>query len=308
MGKGILGATLPRLVERPHYCVAYRHHFGLLSVEASGEYAAHMFLSFGTWPRPTTAIWCSVGLHVVASACLPTDAELGRSRPHRDPTPATKPSAAAANRAAPTTNPTPLPPDPALDGVFKDDFERPTLGPNWRITSGRWRIEGGRACVSGARNHPLWLKRRIPTNAVIEFDATSASDDGDLKAEFWGDGRSGATSISYNNATSYLTIWGGWKNRYHVLARIDEHAKDRKQIQIDPAASALPQKPVERDRSYHFRIERRDGRTVQWFVDGQPILTYPDPEPLKGAGHEHFGFNNWEVPVCFDNLSLEALP
>lgn len=274
-----------------------------------------MFPALGAPMRPRLVVWFSATgllLGMVGTACLPRDADLGRTRPTRDTTTSPKPATTTASHAKPqpasSTAAAPPPPDPALGEEFKDDFERPTLGPNWRITTGRWRIDGGRVCASGARNHPVWLKRRLPINASIEFDATSASPDGDIKAEFWGDGRSGATSMSYTNATSYLTIFGGWKNQYHVLARIDEHAKDRRELALDANAAEAKTKPVEPNRSYRFRVERRDARTVQWFVDGQPILAYPDPEPLVGAGHEHFGFNNWEVPVCFDNLTIKALP
>ena len=37
------------------------------------------------------------------------------------------------------------------------------------------------------------------------------------------------------------------------------------------------------------------------------ILSLKDPNPLLGAGHEHFGFNDWQVPVCFDNLTITPL-
>ena len=92
--------------------------------------------------------------------------------------------------------------DPALDGPWEDNFDRLSLGNDWRALSTVWKIENGRLCGQGARNKGVWLKRRLPTNARIEFDATSASADGDLKAELWGDGRSGATSVSYTDATS----------------------------------------------------------------------------------------------------------
>jgi hypothetical protein len=272
-----------------------------------------MFGASGAGARPCLFVWFAVVgplLGAVTTACLPRDADVGRTRPTRDTTAAAKPTATSSAAKPPPVSSaaTPPPPDLPLGDEFKDDFERPTLGPNWRITTGRWRIDGGKVCASGARNHPVWLKRRLPTNAIIEFDATSGSPDGDLKAEFWGDGRSGATSASYTNATSYLTIFGGWKNRYHVLARIDEHAKDRPELSLDANTTEVKRKPVEANRSYHFRVERSDGRTVQWSVDGEPILAYPDAEPLVGPGHEHFGFNNWEVPVCFDNLTIKALP
>src|SRR5439155_7850705 len=99
-------------------------------------------------------------------------------------------------------------------------------------TSGDWRIESGRLCVKGAHNHGAWLDRTLPVNARIEFDAVSSSTEGDIKAEVFGDGASAASGVSYNDAANYLTIFGGWKNSFHVLARINENANDRPEIKI----------------------------------------------------------------------------
>ncbi len=199
------------------------------------------------------------------------------------------------------------PQDPALTQPFTDNFERTQLGDDWRATSSNWRIEDGRLCGSQARNHPVWLARRLPTNASIQFDAMSSSEDGDLKAEFWGDGSSFASSVSYTDATSYLTIFGGWKNRYHVLARIDEHAKDRLQVKVNPGGDDLRALPVEPNRSYRFKVTRHDGKTIKWLVDDIEMLELEDDKPLRGPGHEHFGFNDWSVKVCFDNLKITPL-
>jgi hypothetical protein len=201
--------------------------------------------------------------------------------------------------------------DPPLTAVFSDDFQRPggetALGPDWRVTSGAWKIDAGRLCGENARNHPAWLARRLPTNAVIQFDALTESEEGDIKAEFWGDGRSSASGQSYTDATSYLTIFGGWKNSFHVLARRDEHARDRQEIKLEPGAADLNRSTVVSHKVYQFRVERRDGHTLRWQVDDMDILTYRDDEPLAGAGHEHFGFNDWQVRVCFDNLRVTPL-
>ena len=51
-----------------------------------------------------------------------------------------------------------------------------------------------------------------------------------------------------------------------------------------------------------------DGKTVKWWVDGNEMLSYVDPAPLAGAGHDHFGFNDWDVKVCFDNVRVVPLP
>jgi hypothetical protein len=180
---------------------------------------------------------------------------------------------------------------------------------DWMPTqAGIWHIEGGRLCGEHAKNHGIWLKRTLPVNARIEFDAISDSPDGDLKAEYWGDGRSFATSLSYTNATSYLTIFGGWHNKFHVLARINEHATDRKEITIDPNSDDVREKPVVAGQIYHFKVERTDGKTVKWYINGNEMLTYPDSQPLAGVGHDHFGFNDWDVKLCFDNVKVVPLP
>lgn len=193
---------------------------------------------------------------------------------------------------------------PLPAGPVPDD-----LGPNWRqAQTSAWHIENGRLCGSKAQNHGVWLNKILPINARIEFDAIADSPDGDLKAEIWGDGQSHATQATYNNATSYLTILGGWKNKFHVLARINEHAPDRKQIVVDPKSDDPTERPVTPGQAYRFKIERTDGKTVRWSVNGLDYLTYDDPSPLLGMGHDHFGFNDWEVKVCFDNVKVTPLP
>jgi hypothetical protein len=228
----------------------------------------------------------------------------------RPATPPLTPPAASAAPSAQVTAATPDDPtrDPTITKEFRDGFDRLVLGGEWSTTGPEWFVQNGRLCVQNAHNHPAWLRKKIPTNARIEFDAISTSGEGDLKAEFWGDGRSAAQTISYNAATSYLTIFGGWKNQFHVLARIDEHAHDRPEVRIDESSDDLRARRVEPNRTYHFKVVRDDGKTVHWYIDDLEILSYPDPLPLKGSGHDHFGFNDWEVRACFDNLVIVPLP
>jgi hypothetical protein len=224
-------------------------------------------------------------------------------------------AALVGDAAMPSKSGARLPPAPAiaqpeqaiLRRPFSDSFDRTELGPDWRTTSPAWQLRAGQVCVSGARNHPLWLVHRIPTNARIEFDVASTSSDGDIKAEFWGDGKSSATSVSYTNASSYLTIFGGWRNSFHVLARLDEHAPDRLEIKLQKESADLRAQLVRPNHTYHFKVERNDGKTIRWLVDDIEILNLADPKPLKGKGHDHFGFNDWEVPLCFDNLKVTPL-
>jgi hypothetical protein len=249
-------------------------------------------------------------LHVLsflalASGCVPNGPPTSSDN---GPTPpaAPKPRAAAqASAARPTARadaaqPVSIP----LGAGFEDAFERPSLGTDWRVTGGDWRIEDGKLCGKSARNHPVWLARILPANVVIEFDAVSYSAEGDIKAEIFGDGASAASGVSYNDATSYLTIFGGWKNTFHVLARINEHASDRPEIRVTPGSDDERERPVSPGQVYHFRIERRDGKTISWWIGDALMFKFTDPQPLSGVGHDHFGFNDWEVRVCFDNVKV----
>jgi hypothetical protein len=186
--------------------------------------------------------------------------------------------------------------DPGLAAGFADDFERDTLGDDWNNTGGNYSVRDGQLKVQGARNKPLWLRRTLPHDVLIEFDARSDSPDGDIKVEIFGDGVSKAESTSYT-ATSYVLIVGGWRNSLNVLARMNEHGDDRV---VGAAHKVVP------GQTYHMKIERR-GATISAWMDGQKLVSLTDPEPLSGPGHDHFGFNNWQVPLTFDNLRIKPL-
>lgn len=187
--------------------------------------------------------------------------------------------------------------DPKLAASgFEDQFARTSLGDTWNDTGGNYRIVDGVLRVRGAHNRPLWLRRRLPHNVRIEFDARSESKAGDIKVEVFGDGVSKATTSSYT-ATSYVVIMGGWNNSRNVLARMDEHAADRVE---GPPLKVVP------GQTYHFKIERH-AATLRVWVDDTKLFELEDPEPLTGPGHDHFAFNNWESEVYFDNLSITPL-
>jgi hypothetical protein len=190
---------------------------------------------------------------------------------------------------------------------FADDFNRAKIGPDYEALSPAWHIDGGRLCAEGAKNQPIWLKKSIPTNARIEVEATALSAEGDLKVEVWGDGKSGASGTTYADATSYLAIFGGWKNTLHAFARLDEHGDDRLTIPVEPGSDDDRSKPVEPGQPYRLRIERKDGVTVRFSVNDVEYFEFADDLPLTGPGHDHFGLNDWVAPVCFDNLTITPL-
>lgn len=180
--------------------------------------------------------------------------------------------------------------------LYADDFSAPALDAHWRATGPGAKLVDGALEVENLRNHPLWLDIPLPDDLRIEFDARAFTDEGDIKIEFAGDGKSYARTASYK-ATGYVVIFGGWANSTNAIVRRDEHGGDRK-------TTTRPK--VEPGRRYHFVITRRDG-AVRWELDGEELLTYDDPDPLVGPGQQHFAFGGWEARVQFDNLVIAAL-
>lgn len=186
----------------------------------------------------------------------------------------------------------------AEDGVvlFRDDFEREQLGPDWRPTGPGATIEHGVLKVRDLQNHPVWLDRSLPDDLRIELDAWATTDEGDVKLELCGDGKGFATSANYV-ATGYVVIFGGWNNTLNALVRQNEHGRQRE-------TSTEPK--VEPGRRYHLTITRSGGE-LRWEIDGREVLAYEDEAPLRGPGHDHFALSGWEAEVHFDNLVIEAL-
>lgn len=237
------------------------------------------------------------------AACVPE----GPKTDGRAETKSARERASKAAPAVPVRGPSKASALAVIDEPFEDRFDRAELGSDWNALSPAWRIVDGRLCAKGARNRGAWLMRRLPPDARIEIDAIAQSADGDLKLELWGDGKSGATKASYSDATSYVLILGGWKNSKHVLARLDEHGDDRLQLDVEPGSDDERARPIEIGQTYHLIIERTDGKTVKVHVQGLPYFDLVDPAPLVGEGHEHLGLNEWEAPVCFDNLRVTPL-
>lgn len=185
--------------------------------------------------------------------------------------------------------------DPTITAPYADSFERPELGPSWNVTGPHYNIKGGALTVQNAYNHPAWLKEKLPRDAVIDFDVSSNSQAGDIKVELWGDGESFATEKGAYTSTGYVLIFGGWHNSLSVLCRMQEHDEGRKAERADMR--------VQPGRTYHWTVTRHGG-TIDWKIDGQPFLSWTDPEPLAGTGHEYLGINDWESAVTFDNLKI----
>src|SRR5262245_6465955 len=111
------------------------------------------------------------------------------------------------------------PDPPAITAPWIDTFDRAELGPDWLATGDGYALREGQLDVQGAHNHPVWLRRRLPRDVVIELDCSSGSPDGDLKIELYGDGHSFDPDQGRYMASGYVLIMGGWKNDRSIIAR-----------------------------------------------------------------------------------------
>jgi hypothetical protein len=181
--------------------------------------------------------------------------------------------------------------------IFRDEFESAELGPHWRATRPEGvTVEHGVVKVKGLQNHPLWLDVALPDDVRIELDVWAQDEEGDVKVELAGDGKSVATTANYV-ASGYVLVFGGWNNTLHVIARKNEHGRDR-------ATATEP--TVVPGRRYHFVITRSGG-DILWEIDGKELLSLEDPTPLRGPGHDHFALSGWDAETHFDNVVIEAL-
>jgi hypothetical protein len=178
-----------------------------------------------------------------------------------------------------------------------DTFDRPQLGPDYTDTGGNWSIKDGALHGQNGYNHPLWLKKVLPKNVRVDFDIWTTSPDGDLKVELFGDGVTSDPDRGSYTASSYVFIFGGWKNSVSKIARRDEHRAQ------DPTRNDLKVQP---GRKYHWALERSNG-VLRWLVDQRLFLTFDDDDPLMGPGHDHFGVGNWETEVFLDDLTITPL-
>ncbi len=188
---------------------------------------------------------------------------------------------------------------PAITGPFADTFDRAELGATWLDTGARFAVKEGKLNGSGARNHPVWLRQRLPRDVVVEIDAMSKSPDGDLKVELFGDGESFDPDGNDYTSTGYVFIFGGWHNTLSVIARNYEHddgvKAQRNDVKVEPG------------RTYRWTITRK-GNHIDWKIDGKDFLSFTDPSPLEGPKHEFFAVNNWDADVYFDNLRIRPAP
>jgi len=172
----------------------------------------------------------------------------------------------------------------------------------WTPVAVPYRIADAKLNATRAYNHPLWLRRKLPRDVVIEFDVMSKSQAGDIKGRAlrrWRVFRPGQGTL-YDPTRLCESSWVGGHNSNSIIGRLGEHDDAVKAQRRGSPASPRPWNQAAPTISPSpVRVGSSD-----WRLDGVPFLAWTDPSPLSGSGHEFFAVNDWEADVSFDNLRI----
>ena len=195
--------------------------------------------------------------------------------------------------------------------LFEDDFERAEIGDKWKVHSPNWRLTTGEIVNKGAENKGtnnkgMFLLWKLPEKGDlrIEFDVRSDSftrkDRSGKKTEtFPGDIKAEAFNRApKHHGIGYVFIFGGWHNRHNRVARMEEHGKGAGAVVVNG-----PARKVKQGHTYRMKV-LRVGSTVAWYADDAYLVHYTDSALIRGP---HFGFNNWQSALTFDNLKIYAV-
>jgi len=186
---------------------------------------------------------------------------------------------------------------PAIGGtlVFEDNFEAGSLSANWRQKAGVWHCASGsltskEAFVKGVGDGDwgCWLARTLPQRVRVEFDAHIIARGGVVCVELDADpAPDGGTSPS---GTGYVLIFGDTGGKSGIQ-------RGMRQLGSLGGGGVQP-RPGD---VHHMVVQRTDGQTLEWFVDGQLHLRAVDSAPKSGGW---LGFRHQEGAVSYDNLKI----
>ena len=172
--------------------------------------------------------------------------------------------------------------------LFADDFNRTSLGDDWRIIGGEADIKNGWMRVRG-RSGDVYavVLRAFPENVRVEFDARFPKGQdivSDLACFVAGDEHK-------TDAAGYCLSFGADEN---CCSRLQRQAIDIR-INLDMTAEA--------GRTYSLASQLLDGE-LSLSVDGQVVLRYVDMLPLAGVGHDHLGLATFKLGAEFSNFRV----
>ena len=173
--------------------------------------------------------------------------------------------------------------------VFRDDFDRDAIGPDYRPNDGHWAIRDGQLRGHGIGYVDISLVRPFPGNLRLTFDARIIPGSPKREIAVFLDGQ-------HRDRSGYYFGFGG----DYATTTIDRDEKEVRHAR-SPA--------VEPGQAYHVTVTRQNNR-LEIAVDGRLLAGYLDPFPLDPAETDRLRLGTYDGEVTIDNLRIyqESVP
>jgi len=182
---------------------------------------------------------------------------------------------------------------------------------DWRVSSGTWEVTSRWSCdprwsfFSGqSKQHAIiWCKRLLKGDVTLEFAAAIKMDrERGGSYEYAADINATIAADGQDLTSGYSFMYGGWNNTSTSILRGNEVVARDPRMRI-PAGGGLHR------RWFYFKI-RKQGDTLQFFIDNKLALDYKDPEPLTADRIAIWTHNNGIMVAkvrisCLDGAELE---
>ncbi|HOB53608.1 MAG TPA: protein kinase [Acidobacteriota bacterium] len=173
--------------------------------------------------------------------------------------------------------------------VFRDEFARTGLGPDYRPDAGAWSVADGELRGSGTGYVDISLVRPFAGNVRLAFDARVLPGSPKREIAVFLDGPD-------EDRSGYYFGFGG---DYATTAI------DRAGLEVRLARSPA----VEAGRRYEMVVTRK-GNRVEIAADGEVLADYLDPFPLDPSAMTRLRFGTYDGGLAVDNLRVyqESVP
>lgn len=210
--------------------------------------------------------------------------------------PATAPNATAAAQIA-------LPDGKLKTGgqlVFEDNFDSGVLSADWKQQGKAWYCVTGLLGTSESflkdskdNGWGCWLGRELPEYARIEFDIDFVGRGAVMVCELYATPPKGTASPA---GTGYKLVFGEKGAARPVIQR----------GMTSLVSGGVNTKPVTASTAttHHIAIQRVDGQTFEWFIDGSLHARARDGNPKRGGW---LGFQYEDGMVLVDNIQVYDL-
>lgn len=167
--------------------------------------------------------------------------------------------------------------------VWKDDFSRNELGPDWKTFRGKAEIKDGRMLLTGGSAFAM-IARGFKQDVRLEFDA-------EADPRYPPVDLSAGLSASAASGYTYLLAFGGQANRVNQILGPDVRVVDEH-----------PKTLIQPGRTYRI-VAAMEGRRLTLSVDGKTLVSATLKDPLGGPGLDHVGIVTW-AGLYADNVRV----